>query len=243
MASYHFCVKSGKKGTAADHAAYIAREGVFDKPEKKQDLVAKGHGNLLEWSKGNPSKFWQIADQTERVNGSAYREYVAALPIELTMEQNKVLVNTFIEQEIVDKPYQYAIHLPSAALGTGLQPHVHIMFSDRRHDGIERGADQYFRRYRPSSPSQGGAKKDSGGKDPFALRESLKRLRERWADVQNSHLEMNGHTARVDARSNRDRGISQDPERHLGAVRINMMTAEEREQYVDTRQGHQPGLA
>ena len=53
MAGYHFSIKSGEKGTAADHAAYISREGAFDKPEKKQDLVDKGYGNLPEWSKGN----------------------------------------------------------------------------------------------------------------------------------------------------------------------------------------------
>ena len=53
MAGYHFSIKSGEKGTAADHAAYISREGAFDKPEKKQDLVDKGYGNLPEWSEVN----------------------------------------------------------------------------------------------------------------------------------------------------------------------------------------------
>ena len=243
MASFHFSIKSGKKGTAADHAAYIAREGVFDKAEKKQDLVVKGYGNLPEWSKGNPSKFWQVADLTERVNGSAYREYVVALPRELTTKQNIELVEAFIEQEIGDKAYQFAVHSPSAALDSADQTHGHIMFCDRRPDGIERGPDQQFRRYQPTNPSKGGAKKDSGGKDPATLRESVKRLRERFADMQNAHLEKYGHEARVDSRSNKERGIAQEPERHLGPVRINNMTADEKEAYVNKRQTPQQGSA
>lgn len=236
MATYHFSVKTGRKGTAAGHAEYIARGGSFSNLQKRKDLVATGYGNLPDWANGNPSRFWQLADQHERANGSAFREFVIALPKELTKEQNQELIKTFIQQEIGDKPYQFALHSPTAALGGCDQPHGHVMTSDRRPDGIERGPDQHFQRFNPQDPSKGGAKKDSGGRDPVTLRESLKRQRERYAVLQNEHLEKYGHQARVDARSHKERGITAEPERHLGAVRINKMTADEKDAYVDKRQ-------
>jgi len=42
----------------------------------------------------------------------------------------------------------------------------------------------------------GGCRKDSGGKEPALLREELKSRRARWVELQNRHLELNGHPAR-----------------------------------------------
>ncbi|HBD39171.1 MAG TPA: plasmid mobilization protein, partial [Cupriavidus sp.] len=47
MASFHHCLKSGKKGTAANHAAYITRQG---KHGHREDLVCTGHGNMPAWA-------------------------------------------------------------------------------------------------------------------------------------------------------------------------------------------------
>jgi MobA/MobL family len=45
-------------------------------------------------------------------------------------------------------------------------------------------------------------------------------LRERWAEVQNKHLEKHGHNDRVDHRSLKDQGINREPEKHLGALGV-----------------------
>ena len=39
------------------------------------------------------------------------------------------------------------------------RPRPQLMFSERAHDGIERSAEQWFKRHNPKSPEQGGAKK------------------------------------------------------------------------------------
>jgi hypothetical protein len=239
MASYHLSVKSGKRGKAENHAAYIAREGKYGKNNRQHDLIAKEHGNLPEWANDNPATFWEMADKHERANGAAYREFELALPRELSIEQNLELIRDFIKREIGNKPFQFAIHSPGAALGEGAQTHGHIMTSDRKPDGIERSAELHFKRHNSKYPEIGGCKKDSGGKDKVTLKNDLITRRENWAELQNTHLEKNGHTERVDHRSNKERGIANEAEKHLGYVGIKMMTLEEKNSYKEKRQGSQ----
>lgn len=223
MATFHLSIKSGERGKAAEHARYIARDGKYLKKLKENDLADCQHGNLPDWAHDNPRVFWNMADRHERANGAAYREIEVALPLELSLDQQKALVNEFIEQEIGSKPFQAAIHKSKAALGQGFNDHAHIMFSDRIPDGIERVPEQHFRRHNPKNPEQGGCKKDSGGKDRQALKEAALQLRKGWANLTNQHLERHGHTARVDHRSNKERGIASAPGRHLGQARIKRM--------------------
>lgn len=239
MASYHLSVKSGKRGKAVNHAAYIAREGKHGQDDNKSDLIATSHGNLPDWANENPTEFWRMADRYERANGAAYREYEIALPNELTIEQQKSIVNEFIQSEIGAKPYQFAIHSPTAALGGIDQTHAHIMASDRLPDEIDRLPEQHFKRYNSAKPELGGCKKDSGGKDRGTLREGLINTRENWARIQNAALEKFEHETRVDHRSNKDRGIEAKPERHLGYLGIKKMSIEDKAQYKDHRQSKQ----
>jgi hypothetical protein len=224
MASYHLTAKIGKKGKAAAHAAYIAREGKYSGRDRYEDLEATASGNMPEWAAHNAAHFWQAADDHERVNGSAYREIEVALPRELTPGQRLKLVQEFIEQELGDKhAYQFAIHTPKAALEKDDQPHAHIMYSERIRDGIARDPAHYFKRYNAKNPEKGGAKKFSGGKHTNELKAELLGLRERWAAMQNKHLEKHGHNERVDHRSLKDQGIDREPEKHLGAIGVNRL--------------------
>lgn len=228
MASYHFSVKTGKRGSATNHAAYIAREGKHGKDDKINDLVAVQHGNLPDWANGDPKAFWRAADENERVNGAAYREFEVALPSELTKEQNIALVQEFIKKEVGNKPVHFAIHAPTAALGGVEQLHAHIMTSDRVPDGISRSPEQHFKRHNRDKPELGGCRKDSGGKDKGVLKAELVSRRKCWADLENDHLTKHGFTAQVDHRSNRARGIEAKPERHLGQACILKMSEDEK---------------
>ncbi len=58
-------------------------------------------------------------------------------------------------------PYTLAIHRGGA---NGENPHAHLMFSERGHDGIERDAEQWFRRYNRKAPGEGGARKSRAAK-------------------------------------------------------------------------------
>jgi len=221
MASYHLTAKIGAKGKAASHSAYISREGKYSGRERYEDLEATGHGNMPKWAEQEPVQFWNAADEYERANGSAYREIEVALPRELTPDERRSLVEDFVRRELGDQHvYQWAIHTPKAALEKGEQPHAHIMYSERRLDGIERDPDQFFKRYNAKNPEKGGAQKASGGKARGELKQELLELRERWADVQNTHLQLNGHDVRVDHRSLKDQGIDRVPEKHLGGAGV-----------------------
>nr|WP_258404790.1 MobA/MobL family protein [Comamonas testosteroni] len=212
-------MKVGKKGKAAPHAAYIVREGQYAKRlERGEKLEATEAGNMPAWAKAQPQQFWHAADVFERVNGTTYREMEIALPRELEPTQRAELVRAFVCQEIGEHhAYQWAIHTPNAADG-GEQPHVHLMFSERQCDGIERDPDQYFKRYNAKAPEKGGARKGYGpsaGKTLTAAERAaeLKELRERWQVLCNEYLEMAGHGQRIDMRSYAERGIKLAPER------------------------------
>ena len=216
VATYHCSVKVGGKGKAAHHASYIAREGKYSGYEQYEDLEATGRGNMPAWAEHNPAHFWEAADQFERVNGATYREIEVALPRELTPDQRRELVEDFIGQELGDRhAYQWAIHCPAAAIEGGEQPHAHIMYSERTIDGIDRDPELYFKRFNARAPEKGGCRKDSAG-----TQERLQATRERWANIQNAHLERHGHAARVDHRSLEEQGVKRQPEKHIGWKRM-----------------------
>ena len=227
MATYHLTAKIGQKGKAQPHAAYIAREGKYSGSNRYEDLEATAYGNMPAWAEHNPAEFWQAADQHERANGSSYRELEIALPRELTPPQRLELVQEFIIQELGENhAYQFAIHTPKAALEKGEQPHAHIMYSERMRDIIERDPEHYFKRYNAKNPDKGGAKKFRRGNGMAEVKAELSEQRERWATLQNAHLEKHGHDSRVDHRSLKDQGINErEPEKHLGGAGVRNTTA------------------
>jgi len=215
MASYHINISVGAKGAALEHAQYIGREGRFGE-ERYGEVEARGHGNMPAWARENISEFWRASDEYERANGNTYREYELALPRELVPAARVALVERFVEQELgTSRPYQWAIHNGTASDGRE-QPHVHLMFSDRQQDGIERGPEQFFKRYNAKNPERGGARKFSYGADKAEAALAYEGIRERWAKVQNLALEHAGSLARVDHRSLADQGITREPEVHRG---------------------------
>ena len=148
MAIARLSMKVGKAGRACPHAAYIARKGQYARHlSRGERLEATDAGNLPAWAEHDPLLFWQAADAHERSNGTTYREMEIALPRELDAGQRIKLVQAFISQEIGERhAYQWAIHTPVAADGQE-QPHLHLMFSERQADSIERDPEQYFKRY------------------------------------------------------------------------------------------------
>jgi hypothetical protein len=210
MAHYHLHVKPGPKGAGAEHAQYIERSGRF-KTERYGEIGEHSHGNLPDWAKGSAARFFAAADEHERSNGNAYREFELALPVELSDVERGALVREFVAEQIGDRhAYAWAIHEPR-----GHNPHVHVMFSERLRDGIERGPDQYFKRANSKAPERGGhAKSDrfTSSRGP----EEVQALRARWAELQNQALERAGVEARVDHRSLAAQGIDREAMQHRG---------------------------
>lgn len=222
MATYHLKVKNGLKGTGLKHAQYIERDdsyvssysvsengGHYDyitranRYSHKQDLVAAESGNLPVWAK-TADDFWAAADKYERANGRTYRELEISLPRELTDSQNIELIRQLVKDVLGSRSFTYtwAYHKPIAADGEE-NPHVHLMFSEREHDGIPRNAWQFFRRYNTKNPHLGGAKKNRY----FGSRMFVSSVREQWTNTCNEYLRLQDVSARIDHRSYEDRGI------------------------------------
>ncbi|OZB64238.1 MAG: plasmid mobilization protein [Lysobacterales bacterium 14-68-21] len=235
MASFHHCIKSGKKGNAREHAAYIERHGRYE--NRGEDLIHSAYGNMPAWAASNPALFWRMADRHERANGAAYREHEIALPNELGIGQLVALTERIVRELVGNKPYQYAIHAPDGSLGAIPNPHVHLMYSDRMPDGIQREPERMFSRYNPKNPELGGCRKDSGGLSPLELRANVIHMRKTIADLQNKALADGGHETRVDHRSLREQGRERCPERHLGPARIRGMSTDEKAVYAVHRNG------
>jgi len=214
-------MKTGGTGKAGPHASYIFREGHYARDETLERLDATETGNMPSWAVNDPVSFWRAADAHERVNGTTYREMEIAIPRELSVEDRTALVREFVAQEIGDRhAYQWAIHTPLSSSDGGEQPHVHLMFSERQVDGIERGPDQYFKRANSKAPERGGAKKGYGAHGGAWLSredasEAMKALRGRWEGMANDHLAQAGREERIDMRSYVDRGLDITPAARL----------------------------
>lgn len=218
MAIARLCIKVGKAGKAAPHAAYIARQGKYaNRLNTGERLVATESGNMPRWARHNPLFFWKAADEHERKNGSTYREMEIALPRDISESEQIALVRNWVRQEIGDvHAFQWAIHTPKAVDG-GDQPHLHLMFSERQCDVFERDPDQYFKRFNAKDPERGGSRKGYGARSGQTLTKvertaELKELRGRWEVMCNDYLEQAGLDERIDMRSHAERGTGLEPE-------------------------------
>jgi len=222
MAIYHLAVKhaSRRQGRSAlAHATYIAREGPYAHGRFAEQFVQVEHRNMPAWAQEEPHAFWAAADTYERANGRLYTELEIALPRELSSTDQEALARSFIDSQIgTEHPCSWALHV-SHALDGGEQPHVHVMFSERTHDGIDRGPDLFFKRANPDDPEHGGAAKDPA----WNHRDKVEELREAWATTANAALERAGLALRIDHRSLEAQGIDRMPEPKLGPERTALL--------------------
>lgn len=212
MAIYHLHASTGsRKGgqSAAAKSDYIRREGKYTRDPN--EVLATGDGNMPNFAADHPADYWKAADDFERANGRLFKEVEFALPRELTLEQQQNLVNQFAA-ELTDGeclPFSYAIHR-----GNDTNPHCHLMISERRNDGIDRDASQWFKRLNRKEPERGGAEKTESLKPEAWLADT----RERWSQRANEALEQHGHKARIDHRSHAARKTLLIPQVHAGHV-------------------------
>ena len=233
MAVYHLKVSVGSRAggqSAVAKADYIEREGSYEKD--REELEHKEHGNMPEWAKDDPHSYWEAADEHERANGRLYREIQFALPKELNEEQRRELASGFAASVTEGErlPYTLAIHRGGP---NGENPHAHLMFSERPNDGIERGGEQWFKRYNAKAPEKGGTQKSRAAMPQAWLEDT----RKAWEREANAALERAGRGERIDHRSLAERRdvaersgdlqqaaeLSREPNVHLGPERYRAM--------------------
>lgn len=194
---------------AESHIEYINRENAF---ANRGGCIFHAH-HLPKWAHDDPKKFFKAADKYEGKNNRRYMEIEFALPNELnSVEQYRQIIDPFLEKHLKNHYYAYAIHDKIGMMSDGQRhPHVHIMFSERLIDDVEKTKERpakFFFLYPArkkndgSEPSfqekwQRGAPKNRN----WANKSFLAVLRADFAQIQNEALEQNGFSIRVDHRS------------------------------------------
>ncbi len=196
MANYHFNTSYGNVSKTSAHASYILGEGKYS---YKENEIMFANSKLPSWAE-NENVFWEAVETYERANGRGYREFRFSLPNELSIEENICLVNDFIKDTLKDKFY-YTVAIHNKEVNdfekVTQNIHCHLMFNERKIDGIERTAEQFFKRANTKEPIKGGTKKST----EFNPKEKLLELRKDMEVLVNSYYEKNGFEERVTCES------------------------------------------
>ena len=222
-AIYHLHVRSGSRATgdsARGTAAYIQRIGTYARARyRPAELVYAESGHMPAWAGETALTYWDAADLYERVNGRLFKRLEFALPLLLTVAEQRTLATGFTHA-LTDPerlPYTLALHASG-----GTNPYGVLLISERVNDRIARPPERWFRRYNPDHPARGGARKTTA----LRPRAWLDTTREAWAAQTNQALERAGHAIRIDHRSYAEQGITDRlPGIHIGP---NVLAMEQR---------------
>ncbi|MDE2972044.1 MAG: MobA/MobL family protein, partial [Acidobacteriota bacterium] len=200
----HCNVKTGTRASGQSAAAkydYISRTGKYEQQAGRPELVHLESGCMPSFASSDARLYWSAADSHERSNGRLFRSLTAALPNTLDASERLELSRRFASQVTGGElPYTLALHAGrSKEAGVEDNPHLHLVFSERVNDGLERGAAQWFRRAAPKKgdPASGGARKTERTKPRAWLEET----RSAWAGEMNLAFERAGVEDRVTAES------------------------------------------
>ena len=220
----HFNVKTGTRTTGQSAAAkydYISRDGRYARA-CQDEVVHIESGSMPAFASSDARAYWAAADSHERSNGRLFRSLTAALPNSLDLAGRLDLARRFAAHVTAGQmPYTLAVHAGlSKEPGVASNPHLHLVFSERVNDGVERAAEQWFRRAAPAGrdPASGGARKSERTKP----REWLGETRQAWAAEMNLAFGRAGVADRVTAESHaaqlaraREAGDAEEEERLL----------------------------
>ena len=190
--------------SAVSHVEYINRERAF---AHRGGCIFHAH-RLPKWAQDDPKNFFQAADEYEGVGNRRYMEIEFALPNELkTVEQYRQIIDAFIAKHLSDHYYAYAIHNKIGVMSDGQHhPHVHIMFSERLIDDVEkikeRSAKAFF--LYPARKKKDGTepsfeekwKRGAPKARKWADKNFLTVLRADFAQIQNEVLSRNNFSIR-----------------------------------------------
>ena len=234
--SFHFnisIISRGKGKSAVASAAYISCEkltnewdGVTHDYHNKKGLEHKE----IFLPENAPKEFldrsilWNSVELNEKaINAQLARNFIIALPKELSLEENKDLIREFIQENFVSKGMiaDLAIHQGNDE-GNG-NIHAHIMTTVRpfNQDGTwgAKSKKEYL------LDEQGNKILGKNGKPKtrkidltdWNNKDNAEKWREHFATLCNQYLEKAGEQKRVDHRSYKRQGKEEIPTIHLGA--------------------------
>jgi hypothetical protein len=232
--------------TATGAAAYRAGESIRDERtgalynhDKRDDVLHKEillpaklarEGAAMDWARDR-STLWNSAEKAEsRSNSRVAREYLVALPPELSAEQRTALARTF-SKEIADRynvAVDLAIHAPRPQ-GDPRNFHAHLLATTREVTpaglGPKTGVDM------------AGETRSELGLPPS--RQEFVTLRSRWADLANDALREANSEARIDHRTLEAQGIDREPTPRLPWGALKAERSGERSEVAERIRGRQ----
>ena len=198
MASAHLSAKIISRGSghsAVAKAAYNAREELDDRRTGETHDYTRHSSKCLfqgiyapkgapEWAHDR-AQLWNHVEAFERRRNSQLAQDIdLALPHELTLEQNRYLLQDWVKENVTRKGLiaDVAIHAP-ARHGDDRNIHAHVMIVMRKLDGSEfvRAKERF----------------NTLGEKVAAQKADLTAMRESWEKLANRHLERHGHEARI----------------------------------------------
>ena len=217
---------------AESHVEYINREKAF---ANRGGCIFHSH-KLPKWAKDDPKKFFKAADKYEGIGNRRYVEIEFALPNELkTVEQYRQIIDAFIAKHLSNHYYAYAIHEKIGMMSEEQRhPHVHIMFSERLIDEVEKIRERTppnFFKY-PARKKKDGTeatfeekyRRGSPRDRKWCSHQYVCQMRADLAKIENEVLEKNGYSIRVDHRT-----LKAQKEEAEKKAKLEYMTPAERE--------------
>ena len=170
----------------------------------------------------NRSILWNAVEKIEKAkNSQLAREITVALPVEVTLEQNKQLLHEYVKSNFVDEGMIADVCIHDTGQGN---PHAHIMLTMRPLNLDGTWGDKQRKIY--TLDSDGNKIYDKAKRQYKCTREQTtawnerhksEQWRENWATTVNEYL--TAHTPSVtpiDHRSYKRQGVEQIPTIHLG---------------------------
>lgn len=223
MAIYHCSTKPISRSTGRSSVAAAAyRSGqqlVDDRTGQKHDFTKKRgveYTNIITPHDIEVSRaeLWNAAEETEnRKDARTAREWLVALPDELTHQQRIDLVNQFGRSlsNRYGAAIDIAIHKPDKG-GDQRNYHAHILMTTREVHAV----DNRLQLGAKTSLELSNTKREKLGL--CRTDDEIKIIREAWASHTNEALERAGKSERIDHRSNAVRGIEHEPTIHEGVT-------------------------
>lgn len=214
-AAYRHCAKMEHEAEArtVDYSAkrnLVHEEFLLppDAPDWARELVADR--SVV----GAVEAFWNRVEAFEkRADAQFAKEFIIALPVELTQVQNIALFRQFVAEEVRARGQvaEWVFHdepgNPHVHLMTSLRPLTETGFGPKKVAVI--GAD-------------GQPVRTANGKIQYRLwageKTEFLQQRQAWLNLQNQHLALAGFDIRVDGRSYAERGIDIVPTTHIGVA-------------------------
>lgn len=202
-------IRDERSGKTYDHSA---RQDVVHKEIIVPDRFARDD---MTWAKDR-SNLWNTAEAAEsRKDARVAREYLVALPVELSAEQRLNLARGF-SKELVER-YRFAldlaIHEPRDFPGSDPRNfHAHLLATTREVTATGLGAK--------TALEWRDAKRREAGLGP-AVGE-LFHVRRRWAETANEFLRDAHVEARIDHRTLKAQGIDREPQLWIPRVAYEM---------------------